>query len=109
MQQPQQSPLSSTGGALMTSKWTILAPIDLSRPYEEIVLYALSVAAGVRADVHLLYVVDEDASQTVALNWPSNTPDHAHTEIDVHRVVLHGNTATTIAEYADSIDANLIL
>ena len=47
----------------MTSKWKILAPIDLSRPTAEDVQYAFCVAAAFGADLDLLYMRDAATSE----------------------------------------------
>jgi nucleotide-binding universal stress UspA family protein len=93
----------------MTSNWKILAPIDLSRPAEEDVKHAVGVATVLGAGLHLLYVTDSECSGDVPQTWPPDSLSGKALEIPVSRVVLQGPVAATIAEYADSIDATLIL
>lgn len=93
----------------MTSKSNILAPIDLSRPSEEDVAYALCVAESLGANLHLLYVVNDDPVRGVIQGWPLNALTNEIGGISVSRAVLQGPIPRTIAEYADSIDADIVV
>jgi nucleotide-binding universal stress UspA family protein len=93
----------------VTAKWNILAPIDLSRGTEGDVRYALQVASALGADLHLLYVAEEGSPEAATRNWPTHELDGLHMEVGVSFAVLDGRVATNIAQYADSVDANLVL
>ena len=93
----------------MTANWKILAPIDLSRPAEDHVEYALGIASVLGASLHLLYVTDGRCSGDVAQNWPQQALSGNGLKNPVHSAMLQGPVAATIAEYADSIDASVML
>ncbi len=93
----------------MTTNWKILAPIDLSRPAEENVEYALGIASVLGASLHLLYVTDSRGSGDVAQSWPQQALSGNGLKSPVHRALLQGPVAATIAEYADRIDASVVL
>lgn len=93
----------------MISQWNILAPIDLSRPSDEDVAYALCVAEGLNAHLHLLYVSDSVSDQVGAKDWPFNALTGELSGRSPSRSVLTGPAATTIAGYADAVDANAVL
>lgn len=93
----------------MTSKWELVAPIDLSRPAEAEVQYAFGVATALGADLHLLHVIDDHCNREAQKDWPANRLSGEDEGIDVFRVVLQGLVASTIAHYADSISARLLL
>jgi nucleotide-binding universal stress UspA family protein len=93
----------------MTSTWKILAPVDLSRPAEDDVRYALSIATAFRADLHLAYILDSESSHGLAPGWPADALNIADSEVDIHRAVLHGAIARTITEHANTLDADLVL
>lgn len=92
----------------MTSKWKILAAVDLSRPVEGDVRYALSMATQFRADLHLLYVRDFRSPHQTAPVWPADALYCEDSRVDVHRAVLHGPVAETITEHAEALDVDLV-
>lgn len=93
----------------MTANWKILAPIDLSRPAEDHVEYAFGTASVLGTSLHLLYVTDGRCSGDVAHSWPQQALSGNGLKSPVHRAMLKGPVAATIAEYADSIDASMML
>jgi nucleotide-binding universal stress UspA family protein len=89
------------------SHWNVLAPVELSSGPQSI-RHAVALARELRADVDLLHVVPEGAVGAVEAAWPSA----AHSKpsnVEVRRSTLVGATATTVAAYADRIDAELII
>src|SRR3712207_2520486 len=92
----------------MQPLWTILAPIDLSNDAEIAVEHAINAANAFTAELVLLYVVEPCWSRTAPRpGWPPNARAASHS--DVERVVLPGRPATTIARYAEFINADLLL
>ncbi|MBX5494081.1 MAG: universal stress protein [Bryobacteraceae bacterium] len=91
----------------MASRWSILAPIDLSCQSEAAVQYAIGVARSLTADLNLLHVIRSESAQSC--NWPSNAWAGLHEPFEIRRRVLRGETAATIADHAEAIDADLVL
>lgn len=87
----------------------ILAPIDLSRPAEDDIRYALHIARAFRADLHLLYVSDTAGPSARAQSWPVDALRSRETEVDVYCDVRMGPVAFTIARRAEELDADLVL
>ncbi|MBV0925375.1 universal stress protein [Halomicroarcula limicola] len=104
---------------------TILVPTDGSTHAEEAVEVAFRLAETDDADVHTLFVVDtrlygEPALSSVEL-FLNDLEEQGHdvlselvgrgTErgIDVEREIRHGDPEVTIVEYADEIDADLLV
>jgi nucleotide-binding universal stress UspA family protein len=89
----------------------ILAFIDLASPQaDKAVENALQLAETLGGEVTLLSVVERTQfAQGRRHRWPRNAFGNAHRKLDIHRVVLPGTPAETIALYADQIRADLVL
>lgn len=85
----------------------ILAPINLSKPAEDDIRYALHIARAFRADLHLLHVGDS-SSAGLAQSWPVDALRYGETEVEVHCAVRKGEVAFTIARHAEELDADLV-
>lgn len=94
----------------MQPVWKILAPVDLSVDAEVQVDHALDVASALQAEVTLLSVTGQPRSKGVRRpGWPAHAVYRAQMNVDVHRLVLPGPVSETIVEYADFLQADLIL
>lgn len=107
----------------------ILLPTDGEAGAEEATRHAVNLASACDATLHALYVVDED----VVGSYPGDEYVHEHegaeaaleqagedalaaiedaaasADIDVTTVLRHGSPATAIVEYADEVDADLVV
>ncbi|MBL8213330.1 MAG: universal stress protein [Bryobacterales bacterium] len=85
----------------------ILAPINLAKPAEDDIRYALHIARAFRADLHLLYV-GHSSSPGLTQGWPVDALRYGETEVEVHCAVRTGPVAFTIARHAEELDADLV-
>jgi nucleotide-binding universal stress UspA family protein len=101
----------------------ILVPTDGSTGSAHIAMQAIDLAEQYDATVHVVYVVDEDVGsllQSMKITEPElreygqravekvERMVQAH-GVDVAAEVLEGDPATTILDYADEIDADLVV
>jgi nucleotide-binding universal stress UspA family protein len=93
----------------MQAAWKVVAPIDLSADPEGPVDHAINIASAMRAELSLLYVVDQRwHKRGHRLGWPPNALSKAQAGCDIHRLVLPGNSAETISRYAEFMKADLV-
>lgn len=85
----------------MQPAWKVLAPIDLSVDPEGPVEHAIDIAMALDANLTLLHVGDQRW-------WPSNAFTKTGADCDIHRLILPGHPAKTIARYAEFINADLL-
>lgn len=108
---------------------SILLPTDGEAGAEEATRHAVNLASACDATLHALYVVDEG----VVGAYPGDEYIHEHegaeaaleqvgeealadiedaaasADVDVTTVLRHGSPATSIVEYADDVDADLVV
>ena len=88
----------------------VLAPIDLAVAPEVPVEHAIRAASAMGAELTLLYVADRrQHSPASRIEWPRNALGRTRTHCDIHRRVLPGRPAETIARYADLSGADLVV
>jgi nucleotide-binding universal stress UspA family protein len=93
----------------MTSKWRIVAPLDLRRGSGRAVENAVTFAAKLSADLDLLHVMDRDYTRTAQERpWPPEACDEHQGDVRVRRAMRVGPPAAAVATYADDVDADLI-
>jgi len=93
----------------MQPVWKVLAPIDLVVDSEGPVDHAINIATAMRAELTLLYVVDQRWYKRASrLGWPPNALGRTQTHCAIHRLILPGNAVETITRYADFIKADLL-
>jgi nucleotide-binding universal stress UspA family protein len=93
----------------MQPPWKVLAPIDLAVDPEGSVDHAINIATAMRAELTLLYVVDQRwYKRARRLAWPRNALGRTQTPCTIHRLVLPGDAVETITRYADFIKADLV-
>jgi nucleotide-binding universal stress UspA family protein len=61
------------------------------------------------ATLHLVYVTNGESCGSAAQRWPLSVLPGGESEIEVSLAVLQGPIAARIAEYADSVDADLLV
>lgn len=94
-------------GVVVRNTWKILAPVDLGSQAEARVQHALNLAEATQGDLTLLYVIDEDSKRAQPVEWPVNAM-MPRCGYNVRRLVLTGRVRETVAEYAETLDADLI-
>jgi nucleotide-binding universal stress UspA family protein len=92
----------------MPTPLKILAPIDLDRNPRAAVVHAVHASRYFGGDLTLLHVLDEKRWRRGGpFEWPSEARDAAG-ECRIRKVVLSGPVAQTIAECAETLDADII-
>ena len=87
----------------------LLAPIDLTRDAHAAVQHAIDVASSMSADLTLLYVVDPLRSRPGRpIEWPRNAMVE-HSGCYIRRAVLSGPVVEMISQYAEDVDADLVI
>lgn len=101
----------------------ILVPTDGSTGTAHVALQALDLAEQYDATIHTIHVIDENASAFVSESGDGTNPLNERAEdavqtveqmadshnIDVVTVVREGEPAETILEYAEEIDADVVV
>jgi nucleotide-binding universal stress UspA family protein len=91
---------------------TILAPVTMQRTVGSAIQYPIEVANALSARLVLLHVIPPAASprdSETTLTWSRSTLAEDAADFGLEKVVLCGDTVPTIDEYAQQIDADLIL
>lgn len=94
----------------MRPRWKILAPVDLTAESDSFVRYAINAANALQAELILVHVIEKlwyRSSRRVG--WPASALGGHSPETDIHRLLLSGDISETIAQYADFIEADLLL
>jgi nucleotide-binding universal stress UspA family protein len=91
---------------------TILAPVTMQRIHGSAIQYPIEVANALNARLVLLHVIPPAAfprDTETMLTWSHSTLAEDTADFGLEKVVLCGDPAPTISEYAQQIDADLIL
>ena len=101
---------------------TILVPIDDSEPARETLAYAIGLAGRLDANLHVLTVVDasrnpmkfgvddiDDLNRAATTLRQTVEAAAADTDVDLETELRRGRPDERILEYAEEIDAELIL
>jgi len=88
----------------------ILLPLDNSASGEASICYAKGIASAANAELHLLHVVKEPQLRCYRYEWPTNARVPISAKLPApSRLILPGRPAQTIVDYANHIDADLII
>jgi nucleotide-binding universal stress UspA family protein len=96
----------------MTKPWTILAPVTMQQTSRRAIEHAIEVANGMSAQLILLHVIPSGTSLSDgdrAMPWPEAALAEDVAGFGLRRMVLCGEPAPTISQYAEEVDADLIL
>jgi nucleotide-binding universal stress UspA family protein len=88
----------------------ILLPVDNSTAPGASIRYAKQIASAANAELHLLHVARESEFREYRFDWPTEADLSPLTTLPRgSRLILPGNPAQTIVDYADHLGADLIM
>src|SRR6266852_3424396 len=87
----------------------IIAPVDFSEPSRRGAIFAARLACHFHSELTLLHVLDPCGRESTRSEFDRQlTPDEFR-DMDVRRVMLSGDPAVEIVNFAHSRDASLIV